>query len=73
MARGIPARSYAVGANEAFSLLAQNYNMPDAFREKNGWPVERKEGEWDHSDIRDVAYLYTFEVYLNFVSLGGLN
>ena len=35
------------------------------------WP--RLDGDWKHSDIRNVAFLYTYEVFQKFVEIGELD
>jgi len=48
--------------------------MPSIDLRVNGWPKEgeRTHGEWKHSDIRNVIYLYNFKVYDKFVDAGDL-
>ncbi|MGD9874055.1 MAG: hypothetical protein AB7T27_07260 [Kiritimatiellia bacterium] len=70
LALGIPALSGAAGR-----LLIEdidNYDMND--HKPNDWP--RSGGEYDdrwlHTDIKNVAYMYVFDVFKQIVSSGGL-
>lgn len=38
----------------------------------SGWPTARSDIAWRHSDVRNVAYLYTRPFYKFLVELGGL-
>ena len=76
LAESLPALSFATGSNPSTALeLGRNFNMMDL---RSGWPesrLEREPGErgWLHSDIRRVAYLYTFKVFDRFIEFGGLD
>jgi hypothetical protein len=71
LAKAIPARTYAIGANAVPSMgTARNVNLPEDDM-KNGWPQERA-GRWKHSDFKDVAFVYTYKVYERVVGIGGL-
>lgn len=52
LADGIPATSFAMGANTISAM--KNIDMAEL--EGAGWP--RKDKEWHHSDIKNVAYYY---------------
>jgi hypothetical protein len=75
LAAAIPAMSYATGRNVvgAFSTPrgSMNYDMTD-FR--SGWPRNHPiYGEsWLHSDVRDVAYIYTSILFDGIVAMGDL-
>ncbi len=60
LADAIPATSFAAGAN-----LLQNGtvsgNIDFLNCESEGWP--RDEGEWRHSDIKNVAYFFNWELF----------
>ena len=60
LADAIPATSFAAGAN-----LVQNGavsgNIDFLNCESEGWP--RDEGEWRHSDIKNVAYFFSWELF----------
>ena len=69
LAEMIPALSTAAGSNPIAGM-----NGTDMNAKKNGWPAERaSDPSWFHSDIRAVAYLFTWRVFKEFVSLGGLD
>ena len=85
LASGIPVRSFAAGANkldtlERFGESGRNFDMQDMrdvdATEKPFWPEEREfllDGgfgfDWFHTDIRDVAYPYVYEVFDEFVNI----
>lgn len=76
----IPALSLPVGANPvpSFTPTGRNFDMQASY--ENGWPSDRPPrtvgaiaaGEWHHSDYQVVAYLYTYELFKEWVSLGNL-
>jgi hypothetical protein len=74
----IPALTYAAGANFVTSLTSpgdqRNFDMQGDF--ETGWPASRSTGSeafyWYHSDCREVAYLYTHELFDELVTLGNL-
>ena len=57
---GIPAKSFAAGANPIGNGVAGNINYQGTPRQ-NGWP--RSDGNWQHSDIKKVAYFYLFDFF----------
>lgn len=75
----VPSRTLPCGANvvDKFNPPNQpsrNFNMNDM---QNGWPQGRlgdldKEDRWLHSDIREISYLYVYEVFDEFITQGGL-
>lgn len=67
LAESLPSLTFAAGSNSIASFTVRNFDMMNM---KNGWP--RGNADWLHSDIRNVAYLYTYKVYDKFVELGGL-
>ena len=67
LSESMPAISFAAGSNPIDLFMARNFDMMNM---KNGWP--RDEPDWLHSDIRNIAYLYTFKVYDKFTSVGGI-
>ena len=74
IAHAIPALSFAAGRNKLAQLPAtNNIDMPTALR-VNCWPEEAVglSARWKHNDIKAVAYLYTYKVYLRMVEEGGL-
>ena len=54
----IPAESFATGAN-ATGGLSENYSLHSAKME--GWP--RANGDWRHSDIKDVSYFHVWRIF----------
>ena len=60
MGDGIPARSFAAGANPIGSAISEDYNYQGG-TSPNGWP--RREDEWWHSDITKVAYFYVYDFF----------
>ena len=84
----IPARSYALASNPFTEDATNIIDIQmDKTLNSNGstqnWPSTRKraEGErnpnkdklqWKHSDFRNVAYLYVFDVFDEFVIKGDL-
>ncbi|MCX6984754.1 MAG: hypothetical protein NT118_08400, partial [Lentisphaerae bacterium] len=76
LAKAIPARSFAIGRNE-INRIETGFESLDMMAmksgpDKNWWPNTRDNDRWLHSDFKNVSYLYTFDVYNNIVSLGGL-
>lgn len=64
----IPALSLALGSTSSDRLpVARNYNMPDIFADRAGWPRSLDGAtnlpRWHHSDMREVAYLYLSGLY----------
>lgn len=78
LARMIPAMSLAAG-RQVLRILGDpvdRYNF-DMNAMKNGWPAERQGSDdtkdrWQHGDLRDVAYLYTYKFPEKLVELGDL-
>ena len=88
LASGIPARSFAVGANSIRKLnedeggVGRNYDMQGLRDiglmdgEQPDWPAERDDllrnkydFDWFHSDLRDVALPYVYDVFDKFVHI----
>jgi pimeloyl-ACP methyl ester carboxylesterase len=78
LASGIPARSFAVGANSLSSLDAKigvpshNYDMQELRKKyldgQPDWPADRVKGkkfdfDWFHSDIKDVAFPFVYNFF----------
>jgi pimeloyl-ACP methyl ester carboxylesterase len=77
LADAIPAVSLAIGANHVTALAPQgqldrNFDMEDSY--ENGWPVTtgNEAFKWHHSDVKAVAYLYTYQLFQTLVALGNL-
>ena len=71
IAQGVPALSYAAG-RDAIVGTVQNYNAND--HKPNGWgrSGEPYNDQWLHSDLKNMAYMYTYELFNQLVSQGGL-
>jgi len=77
---GIPAVTLPVGANHLDVLAPdgqpdRNFNMQTNF--ENGWPLVRMQipqetNNWHHSDVREVAYIYTYKLFNQIVTNGNL-
>jgi len=65
LADGIPAQTFAAGANPVTAFGATgNYNYQSEDATPNGWP--KKSGDtkvWEHSDIKKVAYFYIYPFF----------
>ena len=79
LARGIPAQSFAVAANQLKPLAAplRNFDMEDKGRTASLWPTEghtinASAGRWLHSDLRNVALPYVYKLYNEMIALGSL-
>jgi hypothetical protein len=74
LAEAFPARTPPAGANPFHnSLVNRNFDMQTAF--KSGWPrvrVQQEDEDWKHSDLREVAFLYTWPLFTNLVFNGNL-
>ncbi|MGH7941381.1 MAG: hypothetical protein ACREFR_09950, partial [Limisphaerales bacterium] len=70
----IPAVTLPIGANRVARIesLGREFNMED---NENGWPVTTgsEAFNWHHSDIRAVAYTFTFKAYSEMVDDANLN
>jgi hypothetical protein len=75
LAQAFPARTNPAGRNPLDIFTDQggsNFDM--AADLKNGWfSTGGNARRWLHSDIRDVAYLYTYKAYAKFKELGKLD
>ena len=63
LADGIPALTFAVGANPVGGVSG-NYNM-DSLRDDR-WPSNRD--GWFHSDLKNVAFWYTYKLFKKIVN-----
>lgn len=81
----IPAVTLPIGANYVTNLDVRfggtvNFDMQQLY--ENGWPVSRGTpqwpigttafGEWHHSDIRVVAYTFTYKLFNEMATVGNL-
>jgi hypothetical protein len=66
-----PATTAATGANKLLTIgESRNKDMQTEF--KMGWPAERPDTDWRHSDIKEVAYPYVHLAFDQIVTLGNL-
>lgn len=74
IAQGMPALSYAAGRNSIDIPGFYNYNMDDSANQPNGWgrSGEPYNDRWLHNDLKNMAYLYTYILFNELVSQGGL-
>jgi hypothetical protein len=75
----IPALSLPVGANPVPKLapFGQPNKNIDMMTLENGWPQGRlttneKNNDWYHSDFHQMAYIFTYQLFNQFVTLGNL-
>jgi hypothetical protein len=81
----IPALTLPVGANAVSRLAPQNgndQNFDEQADFENGWPADRgpalypsgttAAGEWHHSDVRAVAYPFTYLLFNQIATVGNL-
>jgi hypothetical protein len=68
LAEAFPALSLLVGGNAGATMEefipgeTEVFDMQTSFQ--NGWPQERgKDKDWRHSDLRNVPYLYIYEIF----------
>lgn len=74
LAEAIPATSFAAGANamaDAFGEL-NNIDMNTQLRVPGEWPPARPNSNWEHSDLKDVAYPYVYRFFDRIIELGDL-
>ncbi|MDD2762465.1 MAG: hypothetical protein PHE83_00670 [Opitutaceae bacterium] len=76
LARGIPALSYATASNPFLRQGIRNFDMESDGREANTWPTEghsgASDGQWLHSDFKDVALTYVNKMYCEMIINGSL-
>ena len=72
LAEAIPSTSRAVGRNlmNGFGLNGGLDGNEDLMLMKTGWP--RSNGNWLHSDFKNVAYPYVHQFFEDLVAKGGL-
>jgi hypothetical protein len=79
----IPCLTLPVGANYVTNLdvrLGGTANFDMQANYENGWPAGRPPrqvgaavaGEWHHSDVRAVAYTFTYKLFNQMVTAGNL-
>jgi hypothetical protein len=72
-----PAMTWAVGSHSVTRLQAAGRNFDMNLLYENGWPNDRlscgeKNNDWYHSDFRQVAYTFTYQLFDKWVNLGNL-
>lgn len=74
LATGIPALSYSTGRYPPVLTGLFNFDMANNVHRPNGWPRDDEiyHARWLHSDIHNMAYLYTYFAFKNIVQQGGL-
>jgi len=66
--------SLVAGANPIPKFTANDHNI-DMMTLKNGWSPGRTKNEpgmWHHSDFVQMAYTFTYQLFDQFVTTGGL-
>jgi len=79
LAQGIPALSPAAGrmsfgGNLMLDVMVNiNTNSSSGIERPNGWPARSDyQGQWCHSDIKDVAYFFNYKFYDKAIEKGNL-
>lgn len=77
LSRYVPALSHAAGSTKLVVLVGANDENTDMMTIKKGWPKSRGatnvETGWRHSDAKDIAYRYVYQLYDTWVTKGKLN
>ncbi|MCF7761334.1 MAG: alpha/beta hydrolase [Cephaloticoccus sp.] len=81
LARALPALSYAAAANRITALdefePQRNFNMEQLGRTENQWPIDGHEkdneavGRWLHSDLKNVALPYVYQLFEAMIAKGA--
>ena len=77
LARGIPALSFATAVHPLAPLgTSRNFNMEADGRTQSQWPTEGHfgpdVGHWLHSDFKNVALPYVYQMYQAMIEKGSL-
>ena len=65
---GIPATSFATGANEFKpGVVSANINYTDSAYFKNGYPEDLRSKRWRHSDLKRFAYYFVNGIFQKIV------
>jgi hypothetical protein len=80
LARGLPALSFAAAANRISALdqfqPSRNFDMESEGRTQNQWPSEGHTGDnigdWLHSDFKNAALPYVYQMYEAMIAKGSL-
>jgi hypothetical protein len=76
LAEAIPSLSWATGANPVDNRFGRrNLNMMVIGKNSNRWPESRIASDWEerwlHSDFKDIAYFFVFNLFDNIVRTQG--
>lgn len=74
LAMGVPALSPAAGLTNAIPLIGRNNNVDTPEIKENGWPRNHEDyhQRWLHSDLKNMAFLYTYKVFEKITTEGEL-
>jgi hypothetical protein len=72
LARAIPAKSYAAGANDVGSFGVRNYNMNTKGRAPEVISLPTSTKQWGHSDFKLLALPLSYPMYLELIGQGAL-
>jgi len=73
LADAVPALSFAMGRNELSGFGCGGYDLDSAKRgtyQTGNWPAH--DDRWHHSDIKNIAYPFSYRVFTQLVLDGGL-
>jgi len=72
LGEAVPALSFAVGANSVEDIEdpVRGGRNVDMQSKKTGWP--KKSTEWEHSDMKNIAYPYVHKIFDDVVTAGSL-
>ncbi|MGE9269427.1 MAG: hypothetical protein ACQKBU_01380, partial [Verrucomicrobiales bacterium] len=74
MAEAIPSKSFAAGANQVSGFgLGNNYDMNTNGNLRNGWPSQRDDQRWLHSDLKNISYNHVEPLFNELIDIGGLD
>jgi hypothetical protein len=74
LAQMIPATSFAAGRNAFKSVIKdRQIDMAEVRISTPNWPIRDGKQEWHHCDLREIAYLYTYPVFDEFVKDANLD
>lgn len=76
LAKYVPAVSSPIGGRSVATVLMTEFDMNDQMmiRRSNGWGrlPEHNQMPWLHSDMKDMAYYYVFDLYDDLLQRGGM-
>ena len=76
LTQGIPALSPPTGRTDLTQYGIPSFNLNSSEFQPNGWPRQDPDDElarrWLHSDVKNVAYFYTYMLFKKIVEIGGL-